>query len=218
MGFALWPWARLPTGNGLSGRNLRIADFKGRRIAVGQPGGGALIANKTELALLGLTFNDFKPIYLSSSETINAIKDGNIDVGGIHTGIPTASLFDLARQIPIRLIPYSEEEMKVLISRFPYYVKIVIPRGTYPGVDTDTPTLANPLGIFCREDLSEDLVFQLMKALYDHPEQMAAIHPQGREYTLNNVFRGTGYTTQYIPFHPGAIKYLKEKGVWKEPN
>ncbi len=200
----------------MSGRNLRIADFKGRRIAVGQPGGGALIANKTELALLGLTFNDFKPIYLSSSETINAIKDGNIDVGGIHTGIPTASLFDLARQIPIRLIPYSEEEIRVLISGVPYLVKVVIPEEIYPGVSTDTPTVGNPTAIFCRQDLSEHLLFQLMKALYEHPKERDAIHPAARQWNLSKVFRGTAYTTQYIPFHPGAMKYLKEKGIWKE--
>jgi TRAP-type uncharacterized transport system substrate-binding protein len=70
--------------------------------------------------------------------------------------------------------------------------------------------------IFCRREMSDDLVYQMMKALYDHQKEKDAIHPQARQWSLENMFRGADYTTKYIPFHPGAIKYLKEKGVWKE--
>jgi TRAP transporter TAXI family solute receptor len=193
-----------------------LSDFKGRRISVGAPGSGTLVAIKAELSEVhGLTFEDFKPVYLSFSESITAIKDGTIDVGLILAGYPVASLLDVARQIPLRLISYSEEEIKALITKYPYYVKVVFPRGTYQGIQTDTLTVGSPQAMFGRQDLSDSLVYQLMKALYDHSQEKDVIHPQARRWNLENMFRGAEYCTQYIPFHPGAIKYLKEKGVWK---
>lgn len=194
----------------------RVTDFKGKKVAVGAPGSGTLVASKVELELAGyLTFDDIKPAYLSFTESINALKDGTIDVGVISAGYPVASLLDLARQIPIRLIGYSEEELKNLLSKKPYFVKVVIPAGTYPGINTDTLTRGIPTALMCQKDLSEELVYKMMKALYEHPKERDAIHPQARQWNLENIFRGADYTTKYVPFHPGAIKFLKEKGLWK---
>ncbi|MDI6753484.1 MAG: TAXI family TRAP transporter solute-binding subunit [Thermodesulfobacteriota bacterium] len=194
-----------------------IADFRGRRVAVGSPGSGALVSSKSELGSAAkIAFEDIKPAYLSFSESITAIRDGTIDVGLISAGYPVASLLDLSRTVPIRLIPYTEEEIKALIASHPYYVRVVIPAGTYTGVDTNTLTRGVATALFCRQELSDDLVYKMMKALYEHPKEKDAIHPQARQWNLENMFRGAEYTTKYIPFHPGAVKYLKEKGVWKE--
>jgi TRAP transporter TAXI family solute receptor len=194
-----------------------LADFRGKRVALGSPGSGTLVSSRVELSTAGkLTLEDIKPAYLSFTESITAIKDGTVDVGVISAGYPVASLLDLARQIPIRLIPYSEQELKALMESHPYFVKVVIPAGTYQGVDTPTLTRGIVTGLFCRKELSEEVAYQMMKALYDHPKEKDAIHPQARQWNLENIFRGAEYTTKHIPFHPGAIKFLKEKGVWKE--
>ncbi len=76
--------------------------------------------------------------------------------------------------------------------------------------------MCNPLGLFCREDFSEDLVYRMLKALYEHPEDRDAIHPYAQQWNPENIFRGADYATQYIPFHPGVVKYLRQKGLWKE--
>jgi len=193
-----------------------VSDFRGRKVAVGSPGSGTLIASRTELgAAGGLSFDDIKPAYLSFTESITAIKDGTVDVGVISAGYPVASILDLASKIPIRIIPYSEEELNALIAKHPYYVKVVIPKGTYRGVDVDILTRGVPTALFCRQDLSEGLVYQLIKALYEHPKEKDAIHPQARQWNLENMYRGADYTTKYISFHQGAVKYLKEIGLWK---
>lgn len=193
-----------------------IADFRGRKIAVGAPGSGALIASRTEIAAAaGLTFEDIKPAYLSFTESVTGLKDGTIEVGVISAGYPVASILDLARQMPLRLIPYSEEEMKAMIAKHPYYVRVVIPKGTYQGIAVDTLTRGIPTALFCRADLSETIAYQLLKALYEHAAEKDAIHPQARQWNLENIFRGTDYAAKYIPFHPGAMKYFREKGVWK---
>jgi len=194
-----------------------ISDFRGKRVALGSPGSGTLVSSKLELGAAGkLGLEDFKPAYLSFTESITAIKDGTVDVGVISAGYPVASLLDLARTVPIRLIPYTEQELKAIMDAHPFYVRVVIPAGTYQGIDTDTLTRGIVTAIFCRQEMSDDLIYQMMKALYDNPKEKDAIHPQARQWNLENMFRGAEYTTKYIPFHPGAIKYLKEKGVWKE--
>ena len=194
-----------------------ISDFKGKKVALGSPGSGTLVSSKMELGAAGkLGLEDIKPAYLSFTESITAIKDGTVDVGVISAGYPVASLLDLARTVPIRLIPYSDREMKAIMDAYPFYVRVVIPAGTYQGIDTDTQTRGIVTAIFCRQEMSEDLVYQMMKALYDNPKEKDAIHPQARQWNLENMFRGAEYTTKYISFHPGSVKYLKEKGVWKE--
>ena len=193
-----------------------ISDFKNRRITIGQPGSGTLIMTRLVLEACGLTLNDFKPAYLSFSESVTAIKDNTVDVGVIAAGYPVASLLDLSRQVPLRLISYTQEELKSIFRNVPYLVNITIPGGTYTGIPSDTRTHGSPAFLACRQDMSDDLVYQLMKALYEHPKERDAIHPQARQWGLETVFRGADYVTQYIPFHPGAVKYLKEKGVWKE--
>ena len=194
-----------------------LSDFRGHRIAVGSPGSGTLMTSRRCLeAACGLTFDDFKPAYLSFTESITAIKDGTVDVGTIAAGYPIAGLLDLARQTPIRLISYTEKEVEAVITKYPFYVRIVIPAGTYIGIDTDTVGEGGPTALFCRKDLNEDLAYELMKALYDHPKEKEAIHPQAKQWNLENIFRGADFTTKNIPFHPGAVKYLKEKALWKE--
>jgi TRAP transporter TAXI family solute receptor len=194
-----------------------ISDFRGKRVALGSPGSGTLVSSKMELGAAGkLGLEDFKPAYLSFTESITAIKDGTVDVGVISAGYPVASLLDLTRTVPIRLIPYSAQEMKAIMDAYPFYVKVIIPAGTYQGIDTDTLTRGIVTAIFCRQEMSEDLVYQMMKALYDHSKEKDAIHPQARQWNLENMYRGADYTTKYIPFHPGSVKYLKEKGAWKE--
>ena len=196
-----------------------LSDFRGRRVAVGPPGSGTLMSSRRILeAACGLPFDAFKPAYLSFTESITAIKDGTVDVGTIAAGYPIASLLDLTRQIPLRLISYTEKEVETVITKYPFYVRIVIPAGTYAGIDTDALGEGGPTAFFCRKDLNEDLVYKLMKALYDHPKEKDIIHPQAKQWNLENIFRGANFTTQNIPFHLGAVKYLKEKSVWKERN
>ena len=192
-----------------------ISGFKKRRVTVGQPGSGTLIMARWVLEACSFTLNDLKSAYLSFSESVTAIKDDTVDVGLIAAGYPVASLLDLSRQIPLRLIPYTQEELNAVFIKIPYLVKIVIPAGTYTGIATDTLTHGSPAYLACRSDLSEEMVYLLMKALFEHGKEKDAIHPQAKQWSLETAFRGADFVTQYFPFHPGAVKYLKEKGVWK---
>ena len=176
------------------------------------------MSTKWILEACGLTFEDIKPAYLSFSESVTGIKDNTVDAGLIAAGYPVASLLDLSRQVPLRLIPYTNEELEAIFTRIPYFVKVIIPAGTYTGISADTPTHGSPAFLACRNDLSEEMIYQLVKALYEHPAEKDAIHPQAKQWRLENIYRGADYTTRYIPFHPGSVKYFIEKGIWKGKN
>jgi TRAP transporter TAXI family solute receptor len=191
-----------------------IADFKGRVIGVGPAGSATLnLYSKKHLTTgWGLTFDDFTPKYISFSEVTRGIRDNTIDAGLIAAGAPLASVMELARDIPIRLLEVEPEALKKLRAAYSNVVPLVIPAGTYEGIDKDVHTYTLPQMWLCRTDLPEDLVYQIIKAVYENEEEKNAIHPLAKMYTLKNAFRGTPGVP--VGFHPGAIKYFKEKGIW----
>lgn len=195
-----------------------IYDFKGKAIGVGPAGSATLnLYSKKHLTTgWGLTFNDFNPKYLSFSEVATGIRDNTIDAGLIAAGAPLASVMELSRDIPIRLIETEPEALKKLQAEYTNVVKLVIPKGTYHGIDKDVNTYTLPQMWLCRSDLPEDLVYEIMKAVYDHPEEKNAIHPLAKLYTIENAFRGTPGVP--VKFHPGAIKFYKEKNIWDKRN
>lgn len=193
-----------------------IADFKGKVIGVGPAGSATLnIYSKKHLETgWGLTFDDFTPKYLSFSEVTRGLRDNTIDAGLIAAGAPLASVMELARDIPIRLIEVEPEALKRLRDAYTNVVPLTIPAGTYDGIDEDVHTYTLPQMWLCRTDLDDDLVYRIIKAVYDNEEEKNAIHPLARLYTVKNAFRGAPGVP--VGFHPGAIKYFKEKGIWAE--
>ena len=191
-----------------------IADFKGKVIGVGPAGSATLnVVSKQHLNKgWNLSFEDFSPKYISFSEVTRGLRDQTIDAGLIFAGAPLASVMELARDIPIRILDIKPDMLKALRAQFSNVVPLTIPAGTYSGIDQDIHTYCLPQMWICRTDLSEDLVYNIIKAVYDHPEDRDAIHPMAKMYTPENAFRGSPGVP--VGYHPGAIKYYKEIGVW----
>lgn len=191
-----------------------VADLKGKTVAVGPAGSATLnIVSKKHLNTgWGLTLEDFSPKYLSFSEVTRGLRDETIDAGLIFAGAPLASVMELARDIPVRVLEIKPDEIAKLRSAYSNVVPLTLPAGTYNGIDQDIHTYCCPQMWLCRTDLSEDLVYNMLKAVYDHPEEKNAIHPMARMYNPQNAFRGAPGVP--VGFHPGAIKYYKEKGIW----
>ena len=192
-----------------------IADFKDRKIGVG-PAGSATLSLFSQEALekgWGLTFDDFRPKYISFSEIITGIRDNTIDAGNISAGMPVAAIMELARDIPLRLIETSVADYATLSKGNPIFQSKIIPAKTYKGIDKDVRTYCLPQMWLCSASMSEELVYQIVKAVYDNDKQRNAIHPMAKMYTTENAFFGCAAVP--ANFHPGAIKYYKEKGVWE---
>jgi len=189
-------------------------DFKGKVIGVGPAGSATLnIYSKKHLAAgWGITFKDIKPKYIAFHEITRGIRDNTIDAGIIAAGYPIAAVMELARDIPIRLLETDPEVLKKMQAKYPNVTAFVFPAGTYKGIDKDVHTYTLPQMWLCRTDLSEDLVYKIIKAVYDNSEARNAIHPMAKKYTVENAFRGSNSVP--VGYHPGAIKYYKERGIW----
>jgi uncharacterized protein len=189
-------------------------DFKGKVIGVGPAGSATLnIYSKQHLAAgWGITLEDIKPKYIAFHEITRGIRDNTIDAGLIAAGYPIAAVMELARDIPIRLLETDPEVIKKLQAKYSNVTPLVFPAGTYKGIDKDVHTYTLPQMWLCRTDLPEDLVYKIIKAVYDNSEARNAIHPMAKKYTVENAFRGSKSVP--VGYHPGAIKYYKERGIW----
>ncbi|MBI5968925.1 MAG: TAXI family TRAP transporter solute-binding subunit [Deltaproteobacteria bacterium] len=188
-----------------------IPDFKGKKVAVGAPASGNEVIAKAVTEEYGLTYKDFKPQWLSFAEQASAFKDRSIDVGIITAGVPTSSIVDITTVVPIRFMYLTEDKMKAIEGKNPAFFPNILPANSYKGQMTAIKGIGSAGTITVHKDMDETTAYWLCKVIAEYYKELAEIHPAGNAYTLNRVFEGIG-----IPFHPGAIKYLTEVGVWQK--
>ncbi len=181
-----------------------IADLKGKKVAVGASGSGAEANARQILGAYGLTYDDIDVQYLSFGEAADALKDGNVDVGVVVAGFPTAAIQDLAANKSAALVNIDAEHADKLMKQYPYFTKITVPKGTYPGQEEDVSTVAVKCVIVTTDKLSDDLGEQIVKAIYEHLDRMKAAHAVGKYITKDTALEGMS-----VKMNAGAEKYLK---------
>ena len=183
-----------------------IAHLKGKKVAVGASGSGAEANARQILGAYGLTYDDIDVQYLSFGEAADALKDGNVDVGVVVAGFPTAAIQDLAANKSAALVNIDAEHVDKLKKQYPYFTEITVPKGTYPGQEEDVSTVAVKCVIVTTDKLSDDLGEQIVKAIYEHLDRMKAAHAVGKYITKDTALEGMS-----IKMNAGAEKYLKAK-------
>ncbi|WP_164985156.1 TAXI family TRAP transporter solute-binding subunit [Ammoniphilus sp. CFH 90114] len=187
------------------------ADLKGKTVAVGIQGSSSALNMELVLAEYGLSLQDIKPQFVGYSEGVNMLKDGQIDAVMIDSGIPNSAVIDITAQHEVVILPIDEDKVKSLVSKYPYFSNtVIIPKGTYKGIDVDIPTAGAKVMLATHAGLSEELVYTLTKTIFEKKAEITAVHPKGDSIELNSAMDGMP-----IPLHPGAEKYLKEKGAIK---
>lgn len=187
-----------------------IPELKGKRVSIGAAGSGHEVTH-TAFLKAGHDIDprkDFQIKYLSYVEQVQAMRDGSLDVGGIGGGIPTSALVDLFNTHKAYFISIDPEALKRAQEKYPYMEMRTIPAGTYRGQDKDALAVAVGANVLVRADMEEQLAYQLTKAILDHTDELAEIHPAGKEYNIKDAMTGI-----VVPFHTGAIKYYKERGL-----
>jgi hypothetical protein len=187
-----------------------IKDLKGKKVAVGAPGSGTEAMARYVLKVYGLTYDDIDEQFLSATESADAIKDGNIDAVITTLGTPAPALMDLATQRDIRFLDIEPEVAQKINKEFPAYYPTTIPAGTYKNQDKPHHTLAW-MGLFVvHKDMSDQLAYDILKAIFEHKDELDKIHAQFKGITLDNAVKGMS-----IPWHTGSVKFFKEKGKMK---
>ncbi|MFP3928733.1 MAG: TAXI family TRAP transporter solute-binding subunit [Desulfobacteraceae bacterium] len=188
-------------------------DLKGKTVCGGAPGGSMhrLFADWVEIH--GLDFEeDLEIVFLPAKTAVDALKMGRIDAAMEIAAIPTPNLTELSLTHKIEIIRFEPGYRDKLVEEMPKYLPMVIPAGTYKGIDEDIETVGMAALWACRSDMSEDLVYKLVKSIYSQEglEYLGKVHPAGKGIKLENAAKWLP-----IPLHPGAEKFFKEANVLK---
>ena len=190
----------------------KVSDLKGKGVSTGAPGSGTEAMAVRVLDASGLNPDrDMKRNRLLPTESANALKDGKLDAFFWLGGIPTAAIADLgiAPGIKLKLISHADVIAKMKGKYGPFFVRGTIPSKTYPGQEDDVAIVAVWNLLVCHQDMKENVAYDVIKALFDHKQELIAFHGDARYLALETQTSGGSP----IPFHPGAIKYFTEKGL-----
>jgi hypothetical protein len=208
--FAMWPTNiifAVPAKSPIKS----YADGKGKRIGMGGPGSSPARCAQFLFDLHGVQKKDFKPYYFQYKETIEGMQDGSLD-GGIFGGeYPVASVVELATRMPIRIVPVEPAMLKKIVAEHPYFMASVVKANAYKGITQDTPIMSFAAYFWTHAGVNNDLIYRIVKNLFEHREEFYAIHPGAKQITPETAAR-----IGAIPFHPGAARYFKEIGVMKD--
>ncbi|OAS89009.1 MULTISPECIES: TAXI family TRAP transporter solute-binding subunit [Metabacillus] len=183
-----------------------VEDLKGKSVSVGAPGSGAYINAMQILEIYGLTKEDIKAQNLSFDESTDGIQSGNIDAAFVTAGTPTGAVEALSAQNDVVIIPIADDKIDALIKQYPHYSKDKVATGTY-NIEADVNTVAVKAMLVVTNDLKEDLVYEMTKALYENTDKIT--HAKGEFITPETALEGLGD----MELHPGAAKYFEEKGI-----
>jgi len=189
-----------------------MKDLKGKRVSTGAPASGTEVMAMRLIEASGLDPNkDMTRERLSVAESVNALKDGKIDALFWVGGVPTPSITDLAATPgkKIKLIDHGDAAEGMRKKYGPIYVKNRILANAYPGEARDTSNVDVWNLIVVPEKADENLVYQITKTMFEKKDELVKVHKDASFLELANQMTGASP----IPFHPGAARYFKEKGV-----
>ena len=189
-----------------------VADLKGKRVALDEPGSGTLVDAKLILAAYGIKETDIQPQYIKPNQAGDKMKDGALDAFFFVGGAPAGAIAELASSgTGIELLPIDGAQAEALRKTSPFFAVNEIPADTYKGVPA-ARTLSVGAQWVTSDKADTNTVYEITKALFSDSTQktLQAGHAKGKLITKENAVQGAG-----IPFHPGAAKYYKEVGLLK---
>jgi uncharacterized protein len=189
-----------------------VADLKGKRVALDEPGSGTLVNARLILAAYGVKESDIKPDYIKPNQAGDKMKDGSLDAFFFVGGAPAGAIAELASSgAGIELIPIDGAPAEALRKTSPFFSPDEIPAETYKGV-VAVKTISVGAQWVTGDKADTNTVYEITKALYSDATQkaLAAGHAKGKLITKENAVKSAG-----IPFHPGAEKFYREAGLIK---
>ena len=192
----------------------KVADLRGHVIAIGSAGSGTEVIALRVLEAAGLRPGaGVETQGLGVAQAVDALKDGKIDAFFWSGGLPTAAVLDLANTpgIQMKMVPTDDVLPALQKAYGPSLYKLVImPKRAYADVDIVVPVVGVTTLLVVTDRMSEDLAYGVTKALFEKQSELVSIHPQAKQLTLESAMAGSP-----APFHPGSIRYYRERNVWK---
>lgn len=186
-----------------------VADLKGKKV-------GVLIGPVARswvpiiLEAYGLKASDITAQNLGPVELMNALRDRQVEAVIYWGAAPTVAITDLTTTKAIRFLDISQDKAVLITKDHPYFYKGVLPANTYRGQTKPVQALLTAITLGTNSRVEEDLVYPLLKVILEHNEDLKHVHPEAALFNARNAFG-----PEVIPYHPGALKYYKEKGMMR---
>lgn len=199
-----------------------VADLRGKRVSVGAAGSGTEVIANRVLEAAGLAAPNpqgqlvpgggMQIQKLGVGPSVESLKDGRIDAFFWSGGLPTSAIADLANTpgLKLKLLAHDDLVKKMADKYGAFYFETSIPRTAYK-TDTDIKVVGTANLLVAHPDMEEALAYAIVKTMIENQADLVNVHPEARHLTLANAVTGSP-----IDFHPGAIRYFKEKGAWKK--
>ncbi|SDY47770.1 hypothetical protein SAMN05192546_102245 [Tindallia californiensis] len=183
-----------------------VEDLRGKRIAIGAERSGTE-ANATHiLQIHGIEKEDLEEVHsISFAQAVMKMRNGQIDAAFVTAGIPTSAISEMIEYMDVSIVPIRPEIIRMLSDRYPFYVEVDIPAGTYEGQETDVTTTAVMAMLVVSSDLPEMLVYNMTQAIFEHQEFIAEIHERGNDIILETALIGMP-----VDLHPGAARFYEK--------
>jgi uncharacterized protein len=187
-----------------------VADLRGKRVSMGAAASGTEIIGNRVLEAYGLNpETDIDRERLGVADSASAMKDDKIDAFFWSGGLPTAQITDLVTSTRVKFLDHADAIQKMVDKYGPFYFPIKIPRGTYQNdSDVTVAGVANLLVVPASFDPA--LVKAILQTTFDSKSDLETVHPEAKNLTLQSAVEGSP-----LDFHPGAIDFYREKGVWR---
>ncbi|MCR9109716.1 TAXI family TRAP transporter solute-binding subunit [Marivita sp. XM-24bin2] len=185
--------------------------LKGEAMAMGAQNSGTIGSNRTILSGFGVDIDtDYELVYAGYGPSAEALQNGQVKGIGAPGGVPVGAISQLMASAgdSVTLLSMTEEQMAQADSDRGLWTPYVIPGGSYPGLETDVQTIAQPNFLATNADLPEEHVYQLTKAIYENLPFLQAIHPATKVMSIESAIAGLP-----LPLHPGALRYYQEVGL-----
>ncbi len=188
-----------------------MKDLKGKRVSTGSPGSATEVMALRLIEASGLDPNkDMTRERLGAAESVNALKDKKIEAFFWVGGLPTAAVTDLASTpgTKIKMIDHADAVAAMNKKYGNLYYADTIPKSVYSGMDADNKIASVANVLLVSANMPDDQAYKIVKAVFDHQKELVAVHKEYASVTIPNQKQ----VSTPIPFHPGAVKFIREKG------
>ena len=190
-----------------------IADLKGKRVVVGPAGAGFEYFLNPVLGAHGVTYKDFSSLNTTYFGAADMLKDGSADAAFMGGAIPIPAVEQASSTLDIFFIPFETTAIDSLVKEYPFFDKRTVPAKEYERILTEPFDSLNvgSMHLITAESVDEETVYNFTKTVYNNRAEVVKAHKAGRAINEKNVVINVG-----TPFHPGAIRFYKEIGIWPE--
>jgi TRAP transporter TAXI family solute receptor len=187
-----------------------IADLRSKRVVMGPAGAGFEYFLRPILGAHELTYADITALNATQSGAVDLLADGSAAAAFLGGAVPTASITQASSSQDIAFVPFDSKAVEQLVVDYPFFDRATIPAGTYRGQAEDFAGMnVGSMHLVTSTSVDAELVYQVTKAIYENRAEVVEKHPAGKAINPKVVVRDTG-----IEFHPGAVRFYREIGIW----